>query len=215
MLLLSAILSVAVIDACPKACRCSASGRVYCNGKGLTEVPYGIPVDTQILFLQDNDLENTPELNQFLGQLPQLEKLMLFNNQLAKMPEFYSETLRELNLNGNKIAKISSEAKFYNLDSLNLDDNHLSNEITPLGDFDAMPNLRHISMSENLLVKLPLGLPSSLEHLILTGNKLATFPRESSKRLINLQELRMDKNKLNDQVNDKKHYSSNAQNFKI
>lgn len=200
MLLLSALLFVGLVSACPDVCRCSARGRVYCNNKLLHEIPFGLPIDTQILFLQNNNLINSPELTNRLQQLPQLEKLMLYNNDLVHFPAFRSDTLRELNLNGNEISSIDGEAYFPKLDKLNLDDNNLVNEDRYLGTFESMVNLRVLSMDKNLLTAFPTGLPSSLETLILSNNKISTFSLASVKPLINLQVLRMDKNKINDQV---------------
>ena len=69
---------------CPDLCRCQARGRVYCNGKNLDTVPYGIPADTEYLYLQNNRIVNSPELNERLSMLPQLERVMLFNNGNVK-----------------------------------------------------------------------------------------------------------------------------------
>lgn len=69
-----------VAAGCPDLCRCPGRGRVYCNEKQLTTVPYGIPSDTKILYLQDNNIINSPEVNQRLSSLPMLEKLFLYRN---------------------------------------------------------------------------------------------------------------------------------------
>ena len=44
------------------------------------EVPYGIPSDTKVLYLQDNEIINSVELNERLSNLPFLEKVMLYKN---------------------------------------------------------------------------------------------------------------------------------------
>ena len=46
----------------------------------LTQVPYGIPSDTKVLYLQDNEIINSVELNERLSNLPILEKVMLYKN---------------------------------------------------------------------------------------------------------------------------------------
>ena len=71
---------VTLSTGCPDLCRCQVRGRVYCNGKGLTQVPYGIPSDTKVLYLQDNEIINSVELNERLSNLPFLEKVMLYKN---------------------------------------------------------------------------------------------------------------------------------------
>lgn len=76
-----ALLALAgTVASCPDLCRCQARGRVYCMQKNLETVPYGIPADTKYLFLQNNRIVNSPELNERLSMLPQLERVMLFNN---------------------------------------------------------------------------------------------------------------------------------------
>ena len=195
MLLFGTLLSLAV--SCPTVCRCSGRGRVYCNDKSLTSVPYGIPVDTKTLFLQNNRLINSPELNSRLSRLPQLERLMLYNNELVEFPGIQSVTLREMDLNGNQIERVSNLVKLNNLDRLNLDDNALSaNHI----DLSGMPHLRSLSLSKNLLSTFPTGLPGSVESLILSTNKIATISAKSVESLSSVQNLRLDHNKINDQV---------------
>ena len=78
MLALLALLGVA--NGCPDLCRCEARGRVYCMEKNLDSVPYGIPKDTRILYLQKNRIVNSRELNERLSMLPLLERVMLFEN---------------------------------------------------------------------------------------------------------------------------------------
>ena len=200
MLLLTSLVLVSLASACPKACRCAGRGRVFCNDRNLREIPLGLPVDTKILFLQDNKLINSPELTDRLEQLIFLEKVMLHNNELVSFPAFRSNSLRELNLQGNQIERIDGNADFPNLDILNLDDNNLSNQHWRLGFFDKMPKMRMLTMDKNLLTKFPVGLPESLETLTISSNKIETFSLESGRPLINLEVLRMDKNKINDQV---------------
>ena len=195
MLLFATFLSVAV--GCPSVCRCSGRGRVYCNDKNLKSIPYGIPVDTKTLFLQNNRLINSPELNSRLSELPQLERLMLYNNELVEFPAIRSITLREMDVNGNQIERVSNLVKLNNLDRLNLDDNSLS---TSHLDFSGMPHLRQLSLNKNLFSTFPTGLPASIENLILSNNKITTISAKSVESLSSVQNLRLDHNKINDQV---------------
>ena len=57
-------------EPCPSQCRCTR-GRVYCNNRGFTEIPQGIPPGTKILYLQDNELENSDQLDRTLSRLTQ------------------------------------------------------------------------------------------------------------------------------------------------
>ena len=87
---------------CPVECRCESRNRVYCNNRGFRTIPAGIPTDTKVLHLQDNALQNSPQLDAALGELVNLERVMLYNNKLTHVPRLRSDALRELRLNSNR-----------------------------------------------------------------------------------------------------------------
>ena len=87
---------------CPDQCRCNSRKQVYCNNRNLSKLPDNIPTDTRVLFLQDNQLTNTPELEAKLGKLDKLERLMFYSNQLETIPKLQAPNLRELRLNNNR-----------------------------------------------------------------------------------------------------------------
>jgi len=100
--ILSVITGRAVSERCPAECRCQSRNRVYCNNRGFKTVPNGIPIDTKVLYLQDNSLENSQSLDDVLGELVNLERVMLYNNKLTHVPRLQSNALRELRLNSNR-----------------------------------------------------------------------------------------------------------------
>ena len=87
--------------ACPDICRCSGK-KVYCNNRQLRRIPEDIPVDTEVLYLQDNELQNSVFLDEALGKLRNLEKVMLYGNRLTSVPKLNSPKLRHLRLNKNR-----------------------------------------------------------------------------------------------------------------
>ena len=87
---------------CPVECRCSSAQKVYCNSRDLLYVPEGIPADTKALYLQDNLLTNSADVDRALSKLHHLEKLMLYNNNLETIPQLDAPWLRELRLNNNR-----------------------------------------------------------------------------------------------------------------
>ena len=95
--------ALATVQSCPDACRCMPkTKKVYCNNRNLFEIPKNIPEDTKVLFLQDNRLENSAQLEAELQKLTQLERLMFYNNNLEKIPKLNSQYLRKLHLNNNR-----------------------------------------------------------------------------------------------------------------
>ena len=92
-----------MILSCPDECRCNNRKQVYCNNRNLQALPDNIPADTKVLFLQDNQLINTAELEAQLGKLDKLERLMFYSNQLATIPKLNAPNLRELRLNNNRL----------------------------------------------------------------------------------------------------------------
>uniref|UniRef100_A0A5K3EG44 Protein slit n=1 Tax=Mesocestoides corti TaxID=53468 RepID=A0A5K3EG44_MESCO len=75
---------------CPDACTCKGQ-RVDCSGKGLSEVPKDLPVNTKDLFLEHNNIRRIdPER---LYHLKHLETLLLSHNAIL---ELHSGTFKHL-----------------------------------------------------------------------------------------------------------------------
>ena len=96
-------LFLSCVAPCPEECRCDrARKRVYCNNRDLSQIPRQIPWDTRLLFLQDNELTSSQQLERELGKLNNLERLMLYNNKLEVFPKLRSANVRELRINNNR-----------------------------------------------------------------------------------------------------------------
>lgn len=120
--------------------------------------------------------------------------------ELTEMPVIKSDSLLKLELAENKIHTIKEGSFLPKLDSLNLDDNHLTNGGISFGAFDGIGSLRTLTLNKNDLSAFPAGLPSSLNTLHLEENKITEFPIESVQHLSQLRELQIQRNKVNDQV---------------
>eukprot|EP00058_Branchiostoma_floridae_P009005 XP_002594493.1 hypothetical protein BRAFLDRAFT_87685 [Branchiostoma floridae] len=69
---------------CPKQCKCDAKTQeVACAGKGLTEIPFGLPVDSKRLIITDNNIAEVT--GRQLSKLSLLEYLELSNNKISKI----------------------------------------------------------------------------------------------------------------------------------
>ncbi|KAK7896357.1 hypothetical protein WMY93_021682 [Mugilogobius chulae] len=175
---------------CPKLCVCEVrpwfspsslymeSLTIDCNDLGLFNIPEKLPLATQVLLLQTNNIVkvDTPldylaniteiDLSQnnvaslsdvHLGNLPQLLSLHLEENLIPELPErCLSElsNLQELYLNHNLISSISPLA-FQGLSSLvrlHLNSNKLKTINREW--FDAMPNLEILMIGENPVVSI-------------------------------------------------------------
>ena len=187
---------------CPVACRCDGSRkRVYCNSRALKSIPTDIPIDTKVLYLQDNQLASSEELDVTLSTLVNLERVMLYSNQLRQIPKFNSKSLHELRLNSNKISTIP-EAVFKgtpNLKQMILDDNEITNFSFRNNSFIDLPNLQRLSLIQNRLTELPESLPSTIEELFLTSNQISFIGKSALNGLQELRVLQLDRNRVTDE----------------
>lgn len=132
-------------QSCPLECDCPIQWptALYCDHRGLTQLPSGLPSHTQYMFLQGNNITilgsrsfaNATNLrwlildrNQLLSEqldnmlfsnLTRLVNLFINNNNLTRVPVGLPSGLKQLRLAYNRIEKIS-EGAFQNLDNLTL-----------------------------------------------------------------------------------------------
>ncbi|GLD75469.1 lumican-like isoform X1, partial [Lates japonicus] len=133
-------------QACPQQCDCPIQWptAVYCDHRGLAEVPDSLPDRTQYLFLQGNNISSLS--SSFLANITGLRWLILDHNQLqsnkldqdaalqnqtqlynffanhnhlSSVPSMLPAGLKQLRLAHNQISSINPEA-FQNLHNLTL-----------------------------------------------------------------------------------------------
>ncbi|XP_068611356.1 leucine-rich repeat neuronal protein 3 [Brachionichthys hirsutus] len=213
---------------CPKLCVCEirpwfSPSSVYmeaqtvdCNDLGLFSLPDELPVGTQVLLLQTNNIaaidrpldylaniteidlsqNNLSSIADFrLGTLPQLLSLHMEENRIWDLPErclAEVANLQELYMNHNLIASISPLAfqGLGNLVRLHLNSNKL--KVIKREWFEPMLNLEILMIGENPVVSIddgsfkPLG---NLRSLVLTRMNLSQLPDNALSGLDNLESI--------------------------
>ncbi|XP_074915376.1 leucine-rich repeat transmembrane protein FLRT1 [Buteo buteo] len=185
--------------ACPAVCRC-AGGRVYCNDRGLTAVPEGLPAGATTLFLQNNRIGDAG-IPARLGHLSALKVLYLYANALEQLPAYLPPALRELHLQENNVRGLCRRAlaRAPLLERLHLDDNSVSAAGIEEDAFAENRRLRLLFLSRNHLSSVPPGLPPALEELRLDDNRIHTIPLRAFEGLPALRRLVLDGNLLANQ----------------
>lgn len=80
---------------CPDACTCVGNA-VDCSYRGLPSVPAEIPVNTEVLWLNDNSIRNVSATA--LSKLSRLTRLYLSNNELEELAPGSFDDLRRLEI---------------------------------------------------------------------------------------------------------------------
>ncbi|KAK5610187.1 Leucine-rich repeat transmembrane protein flrt3 [Crenichthys baileyi] len=182
---------------CPSACRCDRT-LIYCNDRGLTSIPTGMPKDATVLFLQNNRIKSSGIPTE-LSRLVNVEKIYLYCNNLDEFPTNLPLRLKELHLQENNIRMIThaSLAQIPYIEELHLDDNSVSAVSIEEGAFRDSTYLRLLFLSRNHLSTIPTGLPMSIEELRFDDNRISSISEQSLQDLINLKRLILDGNLLN------------------
>ncbi|TKS85379.1 Leucine-rich repeat transmembrane protein FLRT3 [Collichthys lucidus] len=182
---------------CPSACRCDGTF-IYCNDRGLTSIPTGLPLDATVLFLQNNRIKSSG-IPAELRRLSNVEKIYLYCNNLDEFPTNLPLGLKELHLQENNIRMIThaSLAQIPYIEELHLDDNSVSAVSIEEGAFRDSNHLRLLFLSRNHLSTIPSGLPMSIEELRFDDNRISSISEQSLQDLINLKRLILDGNLLN------------------
>ncbi|KAL3864032.1 hypothetical protein ACJMK2_005744 [Sinanodonta woodiana] len=117
-----------VTNACPLVCFCPAVSRiVFCDRKNLTVIPYGVPMNSVQLIMNDNQFQNPELQRQNLTRLIDLEHLYLRNcgiEQIAVNAFVDLKRLKWLDLSSNRMRVIENYTfRNLNLEHLFLNDN--------------------------------------------------------------------------------------------
>lgn len=140
--------------ACPPRCECSAQLRsVSCQRRRLTNIPEGIPTETQLLDLSKNRLRWVQAGD--LAPYPRLEEVDLSENLISTLePNAFAtlQSLKVLKLRGNqlKLVPLGAFAKLGNLTSLDLSENKMV--ILLDYTFQDLKSLKHLEVGDNDLV---------------------------------------------------------------
>jgi len=182
---------------CPSSCRCDGTF-IYCNDRGLTSIPLGIPLDATVLFLQNNRIKSAGIPTE-LQRLSNVEKIYLYCNNLDEFPANLPLGVKELHLQENNIRMIThtSLAQIPYIEELHLDDNSVSAVSIEEGAFRDSNHLRLLFLSRNHLSTIPSGLPMAIEELRFDDNRISSISEQSLQDLINLKRLVLDGNLLN------------------
>ncbi|XP_052425676.1 lumican-like [Carassius gibelio] len=208
-------------QSCPLECDCPIQWptALYCDNRGLTQLPSGLPSHTQYMFLQGNNITSlgsrpfanatnlrwlildgnqlvSEKLDSVFSNLTHLVNLFINNNNLTRVPVGLPSGLKQLRLAYNRIEKISKGA-FQNLDNLTL----LllqGNRLTTIeeGDLKGLGVLNLLDLSHNLLETFPKHLPPSVQQLYLSNNSLTGMTQNSLNGFNRLRYLRLGHNKL-------------------
>ncbi|XP_018542241.1 lumican isoform X1 [Lates calcarifer] len=204
-------------QACPQQCDCPIQWptAVYCDHRGLAEVPDSLPDRTQYLFLQGNNISS---LSSFLANITGLRWLILDHNQLqsnkldqdaalqnqtqlyyffanhnhlSSVPGMLPAGLKQLRLAHNQISSINPEAfqNLHNLTLLLLQGNRL--QTISEGDLKGLASLNLLDLSGNLFSSVPRNLPSTIQQLYLSNNSLSGLDEDSFVGFLNLKYLRL------------------------
>ncbi|XP_032406526.1 lumican [Xiphophorus hellerii] len=202
---------------CPEQCDCPIHWptSLYCDSRGLENIPQGLPQRTQYLFLQGNKISSLSYL--VLANITGLRWLIIDNNQLesnelelaslqnqtelryifanrndlTSVPGGLPAGLKQLRLAYNRISSISPGA-FQNLQNLMLlllQGNRLQT-ITE-GDLKGLIRLNLLDISGNLFSAVPSHLPPSVQQLYLSYNKFSGLDEGSFEGFLNLKYLRL------------------------
>ncbi|XP_076605663.1 lumican [Chaetodon auriga] len=204
-------------EACPQQCDCPIQWptALYCDHRGLADIPDRLPDRTQYLFLQGNNISSLP--SSFLDNITDVRWLILDHNKLQSdeldraalqnqtqlcylfanhnhlksVPRALPAGLKQLRLAHNQISSISPESfqNLHNLTLLLLQGNSLQT-ITE-GDLKGLVSLNLLDLSGNLFSSVPRHLPPSVQQLYLSNNSLSGLDEDSFVGFLNLKFLRL------------------------
>uniref|UniRef100_A0A3P9L1N5 Lumican-like n=1 Tax=Oryzias latipes TaxID=8090 RepID=A0A3P9L1N5_ORYLA len=204
-------------QACPEQCDCPIQWptSLYCDHRGLEQVPEILPETTQYLFLQGNNISSlsssalanltglrwlildnnqlqSKELEEtFLHNQTHLHNLFANHNHLSSVPSSLPAGLKQLRLAHNRISSIRP-GTFQNLKNLTLlllQGNRL--QIIAEGDLKGLIHLNLLDLSGNLFSTVPRHLPPSVQQLYLSNNSFSDLAEDSFVDFDNLKYLRL------------------------
>ncbi|XP_076846223.1 podocan [Brachyhypopomus gauderio] len=179
----------------------SALYKLHLKNNKLEKIPTGAFDDlSQLreLYLQNNLLSNDGMDNNTFSRLTRLEYLDLSNNNLTEVPSGLPRGLVLLHLEKNSIGRIPSDAltPIRNLQYLLLHNNRLRARDIHRDAFRGLKRLHTLHMYNNLLERVPRGLPRRAKTLMLLHNLISEIGRDDLVALYTLTELNLSYNRL-------------------
>ncbi|KAM4741767.1 lumican isoform 2-T2 [Anableps anableps] len=186
---------------CPEQCDCPIQWptSLYCDNRGLENIPKGLPQRTQYLFLQGNNISSLSY--SILANFTGLRWLIIDNNQLEsnklEVGSLQSQTqLRYFFANRNNLTSVPGGLPA-GLKQLRLANNQITS-ISP-GAFQNLQNLtllllqgnRLQTIAEGDLKAVPRHLPPSVQQLYLSNNPFSGVDEGSFEGFLNLKYLRL------------------------
>ncbi|XP_061834458.1 podocan isoform X2 [Nerophis lumbriciformis] len=175
--------------------------RLHLKRNKLEKIPAGAFDDMpklRELYLQYNFLSNEGMDNETFSLLNSLEYLDLSNNNLSVVPKGLPRNLMLLHLEKNSIRSIPADAlvSARNLEYLLLHNNKLRSRFIHPAAFQGLKKLHTLHMYNNLLERVPRGLPRRAKTLMLLHNSIAEISRNDLSLLYTLEELNLSYNQL-------------------
>ncbi|XP_019615810.1 PREDICTED: slit homolog 1 protein-like [Branchiostoma belcheri] len=190
---------VTAVFTCPEKCGCDG-GRTRCDARGFKDVPANIPLETTILSLQYNSIQNLTEVA--FSRLTRLKRLYLQDNNISVLPDgvfSHLTSLEWLDLQNNDI-RVLPDGVFSHLTRLErlfLQNNNIS--VLPDGVFSHLTRLKRLYLQNNNISVLPDGVFShltSLNDLYLQNNNIRVLPDEVFSHLFSLVWLYLQNNNI-------------------
>ncbi|KAI7794509.1 putative podocan, partial [Triplophysa rosa] len=175
--------------------------RLHLKNNKLEKIPSGA-LDNLFhlreLYLQNNVLSNDGVDNETFSLLNSLEYLDLSNNNLTAVPLGLPRNLILLHLEKNSIQGIAANAltPIRNLEYLLLHNNKLRSRSIHPSAFHGLKRLHTVHMYNNLLERVPRGLPRRAKTLMLLHNIISEIGRNDLITLYTLTELNLSYKRL-------------------
>ncbi|KAI4903405.1 hypothetical protein NFI96_033069, partial [Prochilodus magdalenae] len=179
----------------------SALYRLHLKNNKLEKIPAGAFENlSQLreLYLQNNLLSNDGMDNNTFSHLTSLEYLDLSNNNLTEVPSGLPRSIVLLHLEKNSINRIPADAltPIRNLQYLLLHNNRLRARSIDWKAFHGLKRLHTLHMYNNLLERVPRGLPRRAKTLMILHNMISEIGRDDLNTLHTLTELNLSYNRL-------------------
>ncbi|XP_070601980.1 podocan [Erythrolamprus reginae] len=175
--------------------------KLHLKNNKLEKIPVGAfneLSDLRELYLQNNKLNNDGMDNETFWKLSSLEYLDLSSNNLSQIPPGLPRNVVLLHLEKNAIKSIGNDVltQIKNLEYLLLHNNKLkARDIDPMA-FHGLKKLHTVHLYNNLLEKIPSGLPRRVKTLMILYNQISEIGREDFATTYFMEELNLSYNKI-------------------